>query len=286
MKLEPLLSCVAALGLACVSFSANVAQAAPVTVATSGGFAAAYRALVPEFECKTGDTLVTDLGPSMGDTHDAVPARLERGEPIDVVIMVGYALDALVKAGQIAADSRVDLAHSFIGIAVRSGTRRPDINSVAALRRTLLAAKSIAYSDSASGVYIQNEMFKRLGIVHQIAGKTRMIPAEPVGNVVARGEAEIGFQQISELKPIAGIDLVGPIPSELQQDTIYSGGIVAKSHQPLAAFRLLQFLASSAASAAIKASGMEPIGLREPGASAEPFSHSTNGNGQCSNNGR
>jgi molybdate transport system substrate-binding protein len=269
-----------------VCFSANVAQAAQVTVATSGGFEAAYRALAPEFECETGNTLVTDLGPSMGDTHDAVPARLARGESIDVVIMVGYALDALVKAGQVATDSRIDLAHSGIGVAVRAGAPRPDISSVTALRRTLLAAKSIAYSDSASGVYIQDEMFKRLGIVDQIAGKARMIPAEPVGNVVARGDAEIGFQQISELKPIAGIDLLGPLPSELQQDTIYSAGIVAKSQQPIAALALLQFLASPAASPAIEASGMEPIGLRKPGVSAAPLSHGANGNGQCSNVGR
>jgi molybdate transport system substrate-binding protein len=286
MYMRQFLCCVATLGLACVCFSANVAQAAQVTVATSGGFAAAYRALAPEFECETGNTLVTDLGPSMGDTHDAVPARLARGESIDVVIMVGYALDALVKAGQVATDSRVDLAHSAIGVAVRAGAPRPDISSVTALRRTLLAAKSIAYSDSASGVYIQNEMFKRLGIVDQIAGKARMIPAEPVGNVVARGEAEIGFQQISELKPIAGIDLLGPLPSELQQDTIYSAGIVAKSQQPIAALALLQFLASPAASPAIEASGMEPIGLRKPGVSAAPLSHSANGNGHCSNVGR
>jgi molybdate transport system substrate-binding protein len=281
MRLGQLLNYAAALGLECVDLPANVAQATQLTVATSGGFAAAYSALIPEFECKTGNTLVTYLGPSMGDTHDAVPARLARGEPIDVVIMVGYALDALVKAGQVAADSRVNLAHSGIGMAVRAGAPRPDISSVTALRRTLLAAKSIAYSDSASGVYIQNEMFKRLGIVDKIAGKARVIPAEPVGNVVARGEAEIGFQQISELKPIAGIDLVGPLPSELQQDTIYSGGMVANSHEPIAALALIQFLASPAASPAIEASGMEPIGLRKPGASAGPFSHSANGNRRC-----
>jgi molybdate transport system substrate-binding protein len=282
MRPGQLLSRAAALGLACVSLPGNVAQAAQVTVATSGGFAAAYSALIPEFECETGNTLVTDLGPSMGETHDSVPARLARGEPVDVVIMVSYALDALVKAGQVAADSRVDLAHSGIGIAVRAGTPRPDISSVTALRRALLAAKSIAYSDSASGVYIQNEMFKRLGIVDQLAGKARMIPAEPVGTVVARGEAEIGFQQISELKPIAGIDLLGPLPSELQQDTIYSAGMVANSHEPIAALALIQFLASPAASPAIVASGMEPIGLRKAGAIAGRFSQSADGNRQCS----
>ena len=176
---------------------------------SSGGFAAAYRALAPEFERSTDNTLVTSWGPSMGDTPEAVPARLRRGEPIDVVIMVGYALGDLVRQGKVDGDSRVDLARSGIGLVVRAGAPRPDISSVDALKRTLLQAKSIAYSDSASGVYISTEMFKRLGIADQVASKARMIPAEPVGAVVARGEAEIGFQQISELKPIAGIDLVG-----------------------------------------------------------------------------
>lgn len=116
-----------------------------------------------------------------------------------------------------------------------------------ALRRTLLAAKSIAYSDSASGVYIQNETLKRLGIAEQVAGKARMIPAEPVGAVVARGEAEIGFQQISELRPIKGIDLVGPLPPEVQQATVFSAGIVSNSQEPEAARALIRFLASPAA---------------------------------------
>jgi len=122
---------------------------------------------------------------------------------------------------------------------------------VDALRRTLLAAKSIAYSDSASGVYIQNETLKHLGIAEQVAGKARMIPAEPVGAVVARGEAEIGFQQISELRPIKGIDLVGPLPPEVQQVTVFSAGIVANSQEPEAARALIRFLASPAAAPAI-----------------------------------
>ncbi len=129
-----------------------------------------------------------------------------------------------------------------------------------ALRRTLLAAKSIAYSDSASGVYIQNEMFKRMGIGDQMAGKARMIPAEPVGAVVARGEAEIGFQQISELRPIKGIDLVGPLPPEVQQVTVFSAGVLSDSREPEAAAALIRFLASPTAAGTIAASGMEPLG--------------------------
>jgi molybdate transport system substrate-binding protein len=250
---------VLALCFASILLFAGTAAAAVVRVVSSGGFAAAYRVLAPEFERTTGHTLVTSWGPSMGNTPEAVPARLGRGEAIDVVIMVGYALNDLIKQGKAVADSRVDLARSGIGIAVRAGAPKPDISSVDALRRTLLAAKSIAYSDSASGVYISSELFQRLGIADQVAPKSRMIPAEPVGAVVARGEAEIGFQQLSELKPIAGIELVGPLPPEVQKFTIFSAGIVAGAREPEAAKALISFLASPAAAAAIRDCGMEPV---------------------------
>jgi molybdate transport system substrate-binding protein len=249
----------AALCLAGILLVAGTAEATVVNVVSSGGFAAAYRMLAPDFERTTGNTLVTKWGPSMGDTPDAVPARLRRGEAVDVVIMVGYALDDLIKQGKVVAGSRVDLARSGIGMAVRAGAAKPDISSVDALRRTLLAAKSIAYSDSASGAYVSTELFQRLGIADQVASKSRMIPAEPVGAVVARGEVEIGFQQISELKPIAGIELVGPLPPEVQKFTIFSAGIVAGAKEPEAAKALINFLASPAAAAAIQESGMEPI---------------------------
>jgi molybdate transport system substrate-binding protein len=259
MRRRLFLSRAVALGITGILLCAGLAKAAEIRVVSSGGFAAAYRALAPEFERMTGNTLVTGWGPSMGNTPEAVPARLQRGEPIDVLIMVGYALDDLAKLGKVVADSRVELARSGIGVVVRAGAPKPDISSVDALRRTLLAAKSIAYSDSASGVYISTEMFKRLGIADQVAGKARMIPAEPVGAVVARGEAEIGFQQISELKPISGIDLVGPLPPEVQQYTVFSAGIVVGAKQPEAGTALIRFLASPEAASAIAESGMEPM---------------------------
>jgi molybdate transport system substrate-binding protein len=259
MRRRSFLSHAVSLGASGVFLFAVATQAAEVRVVSSGGFAAAYRALAPEFERATGNTLVTGWGPSMGHTPEAVPARLQRGEPIDVLIMVGYALGDLVRQGKVDGDSRVDLARSGIGVVVRAGAPRPDISSVDALKRTLLQAKSIAYSDSASGVYISTEMFKRLGIAEQVASKARMIPAEPVGAVVGRGEAEIGFQQISELKPIAGIDLVGPLPPEVQQYTVFSAGIVVGAKEPKAAGDLIRFLASPAAAPAITESGMEPM---------------------------
>ncbi len=224
----------------------------------SGGFSAAYKQLVPEFERATGHKVVTAFGPSMGTTPEAIPNRMQRGEPVDVVIMVGSALDKLIKEGKVSNDGHADLAKSSIGVAVREGAPKPDIGSSEALKQTLLAAKSIAYSDSASGVYISTEMFKRLGIEDQVKSKSRMIPAEPVAKVVARGEAEIGFQQISELQPVSGITILGPIPADVQKITIFSAGISTGAREPAAAKELIAFLSSSKAAPVITSTGLVP----------------------------
>jgi len=234
------------------------ARAAEVKVVTSGAFTAAYLKLVPEYERTTHHKLVTEFGPSMGTTHNAIPLRLERGEAIDVVIMAAPALDNLIKQGKVQAGSRVDLVQSLMGMAVKAGAPKPDIGSVDALKRTLLAAKSIAYSDSASGVYLSTELFPKLGIADQIRGKSRKIEADPVGEAVARGEIEIGFQQISELRPVKGIDIVGPLPPGAQRVTIFAAGIPATSKHPAEAKALIQWLASPAAYSAIKESGLDP----------------------------
>jgi len=248
-----------ALGFAFALALSGPANAAEVRVMISGGLTAAFKALVPEFERVSGHTVLTAYGPSMGTTANAIPVRLERGEAADVLIMVGYALGDLVAQGKVIADSRVDLAKSPIGIAVRSGAPKPDISSADAVKRALLAAKTIAYSDSASGVYVSTEMFGKLGIADEMKDKARKIPATPVGEIVAHGEAELGFQQISELVPVPGIDIVGPLPPELQKITIFSAGIATVSKQPDAGKALIKFLGSPAASAAIVKSGIEPI---------------------------
>jgi molybdate transport system substrate-binding protein len=248
-----------ALGFAGALLLAGAANADEVRVMISGGLTAAFKELVPEFERVTGNRVLTAYGPSMGTTVNAIPIRLERGEPVDVLIMVGYALGDLIKQGKVVADSRVDLTKSLIGVVVKSGAPKPDISSADALKRALLAAKSIAYSDSASGVYVSTEMFQRLGIAEAVKDKARKIPAEPVAGVVARGDAEIGFQQISELRPVPGVDIVGPLPSELQTVTIFSAGVATVSREPEAGKALIKFLASPAAGAAIIKSGMEPI---------------------------
>lgn len=236
----------------------GLASATDIHVVSSGGFAEAYKALAPGFEKKTGYTLVSAWGPSMGETQDAIPKRLSRGEDIDVVIMVGDSLDQLLAQGKVSRKDNELLALSRIGMAVKAGAAKPDISSVDALKRTLLTAHSIAYSDSASGVYLSTVLFKRLGIDQYMKGKARMIPAEPVGKVVARGEAEIGFQQISELKPVSGIDIVGPIPESVQKATRYSAGVVVGTKHPEAAKALIDYLASPEASAQIRSSGLDP----------------------------
>jgi len=195
----------------------------------------------------------------MGNTPNAIPVRLQRGEPADVVIMVADALDELIKQGKVVAGTRVDLARSGIGMAVRAGASKPDISSIDAFKRVVLEAKSIAYSDSASGVYLSTELFPRLGIADRISAKSKQIKGEPVGVAVARGEAEIGFQQISELLPIAGIDYVGPLPPEIQKVTVFSAGIAVGSKETNLARSLVTFLTSTAAAAAIAKSGLGPI---------------------------
>jgi molybdate transport system substrate-binding protein len=229
-----------------------------IRVMTSGAFAAAYLELIPQLERVTEGKIVT-AATSMGTGADSIPSRLQRGEVVDVVIVAEAALDQLIEDGWVVADSRVDLARSGIGMAVRAGAHKPDVSSVEALRLTLLEAKSIAYSASVSGLYLSTELFQRLGIADQVMGKSRRIERERVGAVVARGEAEIGFQQISELLPVPGLDYVGPLPPEVQRVTVFSAGVTAGSKNPDAARALIRFLSSPDAAGTVTKSGLEPI---------------------------
>jgi molybdate transport system substrate-binding protein len=252
------LTAVAILPFLCALFAATVACADEIHVVTSGGFTAAYLELVPQYEAATHNKLATEFGPSMGTTHNAIPVRLARGQAIDVVIMAAPALDDLIKQGKVRPGSRVDLVLSKIAMAVKAGAPHPDISTLEALKHTLLAAKSIAYSDSASGVYLSTELFPRLGVWDQIKGKSKQIQADPVGGVVATGEFEIGFQQISELRPVKGIDIVGELPPGAQRVTIFAAGIPTTATHAEAAKKLIEWLASPAAYEAIKKSGLEP----------------------------
>jgi molybdate transport system substrate-binding protein len=238
---------------------AGAASAAEIKVMTSGGFTAAYNELTPQYEKATQDKVATAYGASTGGAPDSIPSRLERGEPADIVILAAPALEELIKQGKVVPGSRVDLVRSTIGMAVRAGAPKPDISTVDALKRTLLDAKSIAYSASASGVYLSTELFQRLGIADQVMPKSKRIVSERVGTVVARGDAEVGFQQVSELLPIQGIDYVGPLPAEVQKVTIFSAGIAVGAKEPEAARALIKFFTSPAAAPVITKTGLEPI---------------------------
>ena len=253
------------LGAAALLF-AGAASAADVHVMISAGFYRVYSELGPAFERASGHRLVTTRGPSMGDSPEAIPTRLARGESADVVIMDGASADELGRRGLVRASSKVELARSMVGMVVRAGAPKPDIASVEAFRSTLLAAKSIAYSDSGSGTYLSTTLFPKLGIADQVAGKSRKVrgppSGEPVAAVVARGEAEIGFQQVSELIHVPGVTFVGTIPAELQPGFSFAGALTSAARQPEAASALLRFLASSEAAPTISKAGLAPISGR------------------------
>lgn len=262
----------AVLALNCVVLFTVTVRVNDIRVVTSATFRAAYLELVPECERVTDSKVETEFGPSMGTRYNAIPQRLERGEEIDVVIMAGSELGDLIKLGKIRADSRVDLVRSKIGMAVKAGAPKPDISTVEALKRTLLAARSIAYSDSASGVYLFTELWPKLGIIDAIKGKAEKIEADSVGELVAAGKFEIGFQQISELVPVKGIDIIGPLPAGAQRITVFAAGIPVTSKHPKAAEALIHCLASPGAYSAIKKSGLDPMGTSQRGR-AKPVDH-------------
>ena len=230
-----------------------------VRVVTSGGLAAAYDRLAPRFQDASGITLVTAYGASGGGAPDSIPARLERGERFDLLIMSQTGLLALIDRGLVQADTRVDLATSGIGVAVRAGAPLPDVSTPEAFARTLLTAESIGYSASVSGTYMSTDLLPGLGLWEQIEPKSRRIESERVAAVVARGEVEIGFQQVSEILSIEGAAFAGPIPVEYQLVTTFSAGIMTQARNPAGAQRLIDFLASAQAAATLAESGLEPL---------------------------
>jgi molybdate transport system substrate-binding protein len=209
--------------------------------------------LIPAFE----HARATKVTVTWGSTQ-ALLKDLETGARGDVAILTAEAIDELIKQGKAKAGSRVDLARSGIGVAVRKGARRPDIASAEALKRTLLAAKSVAHSKTGlSGIYFPT-VLGRLGIAEEMQTKIVMPDAgTPVGELVASGEAEIGIQQISELLPVAGIDIVGPLPPPLQKITIFSGGVLTAAKEASGAAALLVFLAAESPPL-LAAKGLEP----------------------------
>ncbi|MCW5605843.1 MAG: substrate-binding domain-containing protein [Burkholderiales bacterium] len=226
---------------------------------TSGAFTAAYKALIPQLERLTGKTVVT-VTTSIGTGDISIPNRLKRGEVADIVIVADGVLRQFIADGYVLAEGVTTIARSMIGLAVRADAPKPDISSADALRNTLLQAESIGYSASESGKYFSTELVQRLGIADRVLPKSRLIGGgERVGAVVARGELEIGFQQISELLPVPGIAHITPLPPEVQKVSSFAAGVAASSPARDMAWSVIRFLASPQAAKAITNSGLEPV---------------------------
>src|SRR2546422_11764713 len=232
----------------------GMAEAAEIKVLSTQATQEAYLELAAQFEKATGHKVATVFTGTLNN----VQKRLADGETYDLIIMAGPAIDEQIKLGKVVAGSRVDFAKSGTGVAVRKGAAKPDIGTAGALRKTLLAAKSIGYSTGPSGIYMLS-VFEKLGIAGEVKGKLKQTPSGVfVGTLIASGETEIGFQQISELVHFAGIDYVGPLPGELQRMTVFSAGIHAGATQPDAARALVKFITAPAAVSVIRKHGLEP----------------------------
>jgi molybdate transport system substrate-binding protein len=230
----------------------SIAQNAEIKLLASGAVKDAYLELLPKFEKASGHK-VTAAWSSSPD----IQKRVVAGEVADLVILGNNGTEELIKRGKLVASTRAIFAKSGIGIAVRSGAAKPNIRSVGALIKSVLAAKSVAYSEGASGTYLVG-MFQKLGIYDQVKAKAYVAKAnEPVGDRVASGEAEIGFHQISELIPVKGIQIVGPLPAPLQYITVFSGGVHTEAKEPDAAKALVKFLTTPAVGKSIKKHGLD-----------------------------
>jgi molybdate transport system substrate-binding protein len=228
-------------------------------VMTSGGFTAAYKLLIPDIERLT-KMLVVTVTTSIGTGDTSIPNRLKRGEIADIVICSNNLLQQFIKDGLVRDAGHAKLATSLVGFAVRTGAPKPDVSSADALRDTLLKAKSIGYSASESGKYVTTQLYQRLGIADQALPKSVFVGGgQRVGTLIARGEVEVGFQQISELLPVPGIDHITPLPPDLQLVSTFSAGVGANSPNKPVAESVIRFLASPDASAAIRSTGLEPL---------------------------
>lgn len=209
--------------------------------------------LAPHFEGAIGTKPVMTWGSAAG-----LVKELDGGTAADLVILTAEAIEELIARGKVVPGSRVDLAKSGVGVGVKSGAPKPDISTTEALKKTILAARSIGYSTGPSGVYVTG-LFQRLGVADEIKGRLKQTPTGVfVGSIIASGEAEIGFQQISELSHFAGVDYVGPLPADVQQFTMFSSGIIVGAKDADGAKALVKFITAPAAAAAFKKRGMEP----------------------------
>lgn len=231
-------------------------------VLISGGFSGPYEKLLPQFERTTGIKVTTGSGASQGSGPQTIRAQLDRGVPTDVVILSREGLTELIAAKLIAPGTDADLARTPLGVAVRAGAAKPDVRTVEAFRQVALKAKAVAVPSSTSGIFLQKEVFPRLGIADKVS-----VQATPRGSgaaaMVASGDADIAVMPVSEIVHAPGVELAGVIAEEIQLNQIFSAAVVAAAKEREAGKKLIAFLASARASAAIQAGGMEPLGKRQ-----------------------
>ncbi len=245
---------VALLGAGILAF-APAPRAQEISVLATAGYKGAFLELLPRFEQANQSKVVARFSRSTD-----ILKRIQAGENVDVVTLPSDSLQVLLQSGKVVPGSLVDLAKSGIGVAVRAGAPKPDISSSEAVKRAVLASRSVGYSGGASGTYIAG-MFQQLGIWEVVKPKSRQTPlGVAVGELIARGEVDLGFHQMSELLPVAGIDIIGPLPPELQHFTMFSSAIHVAARDPSVARALIQFLASPSAVPVIRKNGMEPGG--------------------------
>ena len=225
---------------------------------TAGAFKQVVLAIVPEFEKQTGHKVTVE-----NDTVGALTKRIEGGEAFDLAVLTPAAVNDLSGKGKLVAGSRTNLARVGVGVVVKEGTPKPDISSVEAFKKALLAAKSVAYIDPAaggsSGIYVSG-LLDKLGVAAEVKAKAKLIHGGAVAEHIAKGEAELGIHQISEILPVKGITLVGPLPAEIQNYTVYAAGLGASAKDGEAAKALIKALSGPAAADVLKSKGMEPAG--------------------------
>jgi len=247
----------ASLILAAASFVAAVtaADAADMKILTAGAMKAVVLELVPAFEKETGHKAVVD-----NDTAGGLARRIEGGEAFDLAVITPGVINDLAGKGKVDGASRVNVARVGVGIVVKEGAPLPDVSNVEAFKRALIAAKTVAYIDPASGgssgIYLTG-LFDKLGIAAEIKPKAKLKQGGYVADLIASGEAELGLHQISEILPVKGVKLVGPLPAEIQNYTTYAAAVGKDAKQPEAAAAMLKLLAGSAAEPVLKARGME-----------------------------
>ena len=235
-----------------------LAASAQLKVMISGGFSGPYEKLLPEFERTTGVKVTTSSGSSQGMGPQTIGAQLARGVPVDVVILSREGLAELIAARRIVAGSDVDLARTPIGVAVRSGAAKPDVRTVEAFKQIVLNAKAVAVPASTSGIFLTKDVLPRLGIADKV--NVKVAPrGTGAAAMVASGEADVGLLPVSEIVHAPGVELAGVIAEEIQLNQVFAAAVVAGSNEVESAKRLIAFLASERASAAIKGGGMEPL---------------------------